>query len=399
MKDTILVVTSYPAKGTIHGEGTVGIASYTKNTLLHILKLKPQVTFTVFAEILTRKETYKEDGMDILRIWKRNSFSSLFGLFLQMLTPHSHIIVPFEVYMFGNSFFAGLYLLLLAFLKLLGKRITIIVHQVPVTLDDVESDTLRARLFPILKHILYSLITFSGKTVIVFEQTFKKRLGNRPNIVVIPHAVEPVKELFQSFAKKKLGISEKQPLVLYFGFLSPYKGVDQLIQAWENESNYKLILAGGGNPNHMHNPEYQSYIRSLYTEAQKKDIHITGFVSEEDLPMYFSAADIIILPYRTFFSSSGPLSLAFAYEKPILLSPALIDYFSSDDFDTASKKTKIGSTNVVVSIEKTQLKQHLKDIFANYNQYKAFSKDLKIERSWNTIAAKYADILLKNTHK
>lgn len=393
MKDTILVVTSYPAKGTIHGEGTVGIASYTKNTLLHVLKLKPEVTFTICAEILSRKETYEEDGMDILRIWKRNSLSSLFGLFLKMLASYTHIVVPFEVYMFGNSFFAGLFLLFLAFLKLLGKRITIILHQVPDALDDVESDTLRARLFPILKHVLYRLITFSGKTVVVFEETFKKRLGNQPNIIVIPHAVEPVEELSQSIAKKKLGMSDKQQLVLYFGFLSPYKGVDQLIQAWENESDYKLILAGGGNPNHMDNSEYQSYIRSLYTEAEKKDIHITGFVSEEDLPMYFSAADIIILPYRTFFSSSGPLSLAFAYEKPILLSPALIDYFSSVDFDHASEKTKIRTEDVVVSIEKTPLKEHLKDVFANYNQYKAFSKELKIKRSWNTIAAEYADIL------
>ncbi len=397
MKDTILIVTSYPEKGTIHGKGTVGIASYTKNTLLHILKIKPKLSFTVFAEILSKNETYIEDGMNIRRMWQRNSLSSLLGLFQEMMNPYREIVIPFEVYMFGNTFFAGIFLLFLAFLKLMGKRITIIVHQVPDGIDDVEADSLRARLFPILKHVLYNLITFSAQTVVVFEETFKKRLGNNKNIVVIPHAVEPVKHIDTAAAKKKLGIPDKQPLVLYFGFLSPYKGVDQLIEAWDENSSYTLILAGGGNPNHMSSPEYQKYIQSLHSEAEKKNIRITGFVSEEDLPMYFSAANIVILPYRTFFSSSGPLSLAFAYEKPVLLSPALSEYFSSVDFIDSAKETGIERPNVISPIERTDLSAHLEQIMKKYDRYKAFSQELKKKRSWDMIGEKYADLLTEQS--
>ncbi|QQS43311.1 glycosyltransferase [Candidatus Roizmanbacteria bacterium] len=393
MKDTILVVTSYPEKGTIHGEGTVGIASYTKNTLLHVLKTNPLHSFSIMAEVLSEKEIYEEDGMNIQRIWKRNSLTSLFRLFQEMMKPYQQIIIPFEVYMFGNAFFAGIFLSFLAFMKLLGKKITIIVHQVPEGIDDVETHTLRARLFPFLKHVLYNLITFSARTVVIFEETFKKRLGNKKNIVVIPHAVEPVNQLPQIEAKKKLDIPDKTPLVLYFGFLSPYKGVDQLIEAWEQTSPYILILAGGGNPNHMTNPEYQKYIQGLHSEAEKKDIQITGFVLEEDLNVYFSAADIIILPYRTFFSSSGPLSLAFAYEKPVLLSPALSEYFSSEDFAQTLKENALQKNELISKIEKEPLAKHLEQVLRNYNRYQTFSRELKQKRSWNTIGKKYADLL------
>jgi len=393
MKDTILVVTSYPEKGTIHGEGTVGIASYTKNTLLHILKTEPELSFSVLAEILSKKESYEEDGMNITRMWERNSLASLFSLFQKMMKPYRQIIIPFEVYMFGNAFFAGIFLIFLTFLKIMGKNITIIVHQVPDGIDDVESHTLRARLFPILKHVLYKIITFSSRKVVIFEKTFKKRLGNKKNIVVIPHAVEPVHQIPQADAKSKLGIPVKKPLVLYFGFLSPYKGVDQLIKEWDKQSSYTLILAGGGNPNHMTNPEYQKYIQSLHTEAEKKNIQITGFVSEEDLQLYFSAADIIILPYRTFFSSSGPLSLAFAYEKPVLLSPALSEYFSSEDFVEALKKNALQKKELISRIEKQSLTVNIQLIMKKYNQYQAFSRELKEKRSWNTIGKRYADLL------
>ena len=399
MKDTILVVTSYPEKGTIHGKGTVGIASYTKNTLLHILKHNPLLSFTILAEILSNRETYKEDGMNIRRMWKRNSLPSLFELFLHMMKPYKHIVIPFEVYMFGNSFYAGIFLLFLAFLKLIGKNITLILHQVPDGIEDVESQTLRARLFPVLKHILYNLITFSARKVVVFEATFKKRLGNKKNTIVIPHAVEPVKLIDQTNAKNKLGIDNNKKLLLYFGFLSPYKGVDQLIDAWDESSSYKLILAGGGNPNHIDNSEYQNYIQSLHDEAEKKHIQITGFVSEEDLPVYFSAADIVILPYRTFFSSSGPLSLAFAYEKPVLLSPALSEYFASEDFAEAAKHSNIHKSDLTAPMEKTVLTEHLEKIFSKYNTFKAFSQELKIKRSWDTVGQKYADLLGQNEDK
>ncbi len=393
MKDTILVVTSYPAKGTIHGEGTVGIASYTKNTLLHILQTQPKHSFTILAEILSQRESYIEDDMKITRMWKRNNLGSLFAIFQEMMKPYREIIIPFEVYMFGNIFFAGLFLLFLAFLKLIGKKIIIIVHQVPDAIDDVETDSMRARLFPLLKHVLYNLITFSGKKVIVFEETFKLRLGNKKNIVVIPHAVEPVKQIAQAAAKKKLDIPDTQPLVLYFGFLSPYKGVDQLIDAWDENSSYALILAGGGNPNHMTNPEYQKYIQYLHKAAEKKGIRITGFVSEKDLPVYFSASDIVILPYRTFFSSSGPLSLAFAYEKPVLLSPALSEYFSSKDFIEVLQKNGLQENVLISQIEREPLTKHLEQIMSQYSKYQTFSQKLKEKRSWETIGQKYSDLL------
>jgi len=57
-----------------------------------------------------------------------------------------------------------------------------------------------------------------------------------------------------------------------------------------------------------------------------------GFLDEKDLPVYFGAADLVVLPYRTFMSSSGPLSLAQAMGKPFILSEEAARVLKTQDF-------------------------------------------------------------------
>src|SRR3989344_8992403 len=85
------VLTSYPQKGGIHGKGTVGIASYSKNTLIHLLEVaefnKINLHISVLAEILPgeKKAIYREDGIEVKRIWKKNNFFSYIYILQEIL--------------------------------------------------------------------------------------------------------------------------------------------------------------------------------------------------------------------------------------------------------------------------------------------------------------------------
>ena len=76
----LVVISSYPEKGFTHGRKTVGVASYTKNTLLGIKDLNKNLKIVVLGEILDKPEQYLEEGIQIKRIWKRSKFLDIFKI-------------------------------------------------------------------------------------------------------------------------------------------------------------------------------------------------------------------------------------------------------------------------------------------------------------------------------
>ena len=132
----------------------------------------------------------------------------------------------------------------------------------------------------------------------------RDELGLDPATVhVIPHGVldnlaatPPV----PLFAKTK-------PVVLFFGLIRPYKGLDVLLEAWR-EANPDAELWVVGMPrmdvSFVHGPNVRTALR---------------FVSGAELAGAFAAADLVVLPYRE-IDQSGVLFTALAFGKPLLLS-------------------------------------------------------------------------------
>jgi len=84
-----------------------------------------------------------------------------------------------------------------------------------------------------------------------------------------------------------------------------------------------------------------TYVRDLEKLMTERQVIQTGFVPEEKVPAYFSATDVLVLPYTTFMSSSGPLSLALSYELPVLLSEELKPYGKTKDIANALKESDL----------------------------------------------------------
>jgi glycosyltransferase involved in cell wall biosynthesis len=98
------------------------------------------------------------------------------------------------------------------------------------------------------------------------------------------------------------------PVVLCFGLMRPYKGLDVLIEAWGGIEHAELWIAGM--------PRMD--ISKLRAAAPANVRFDPCFIGEEELPAYFQRADLIVLPYRE-IDQSGVLFTALAFGKPLLL--------------------------------------------------------------------------------
>ena len=117
--------------------------------------------------------------------------------------------------------------------------------------------------------------------------------------------------------KKDLGFDENSKLLLFFGYVRKYKGLDLLIDALAElikiDSSYKLLAAG-----EFYDDEkfYREKIESLNLNAHVKLLN--DFIPNEEVSKYFEPSDLVVLPYRS-ATQSGILNLAYGFLKPVLV--------------------------------------------------------------------------------
>jgi glycosyltransferase involved in cell wall biosynthesis len=100
-----------------------------------------------------------------------------------------------------------------------------------------------------------------------------------------------------------------RPVVLCFGLMRPYKGIDLLLEAWRGIDGAELWIAGM--------PRMD--ISALTASAPPGVRFVPRFIGDDELPAYFRRADLVVLPYRE-IDQSGVLFTALAFGKPLLLS-------------------------------------------------------------------------------
>jgi glycosyltransferase involved in cell wall biosynthesis len=102
------------------------------------------------------------------------------------------------------------------------------------------------------------------------------------------------------------------PVVLFFGLLRPYKGLDVLLDAWHGIEGAELWIVG----------RPRMPLEPLRAAASSSVRFVPRFVSDAELPGFFRRADVIVLPYsRTErFDQSGVLATALAFGRAIVVS-------------------------------------------------------------------------------
>lgn len=162
---------------------------------------------------------------------------------------------------------------------------------------------------------VHAFITMSQK---VLEQV--KLFTNKPTLQVVHPLYDNFGEpVSKTTAREKLHIAAEDKIILFFGFIRHYKGLDILLQAMHllkqsaNTANIKLLIAG---EYYEDATLYQDLIKNL-TLAQNIILH-TQFIADSDVKYYLCAADFVIQPYRN-ATQSGVTPLCYHFNKPMLV--------------------------------------------------------------------------------
>ena len=117
-------------------------------------------------------------------------------------------------------------------------------------------------------------------------------------------------------ACRRLQLDPAKQTLLFFGLIRDYKGLDRLIEAMDRLSDrYQLLIAGECYGS------FEKYERLLAASSARDRIRVYNhYISDADIPLYFSAADALVLPYRS-ATQSGVLSVAYHYDLPVLATP------------------------------------------------------------------------------
>jgi glycosyltransferase involved in cell wall biosynthesis len=163
-----------------------------------------------------------------------------------------------------------------------------------------------------------AFITMSEKVM----DDLRKFVGNKPARLV----QHPLYDNFGAIiskpeAREKLKIGTEELIVLFFGFIRKYKGLDILLDAMKilhedpkcQFSNLKLLIAG-----EFYEDE-KPYLEQINRLGISNNVILrSDFIPDGDVKYYLCAADAVIQPYRH-ATQSGVTPLAYYFEKPMIV--------------------------------------------------------------------------------
>ena len=250
------------------------------------------------------------------------------------------------------------YQLFFYLLKALGYKIVWTCHNF-MPHEQVFYDDLKAR-------------KFLGKItdrIIVHNNHAKKQLRdlkiNTEKITEIPHGSYVgyyPDSTTKSTARKKLGLEKNDNVILFFGKIRPYKGIESLMDSYSSlrSSEKPTLLIAGASQEKV----FSKKIRKFASREPK--VHLFNqHIPDEDIQYYFGAADFTILPYLKSTTSAVAL-LSCSFGRPVI-APQL------DVFEPMPRKTKITyriladgiiSADKVSNVEKSKMNEAAKD-YAN----------------------------------
>lgn len=144
----------------------------------------------------------------------------------------------------------------------------------------------------------------------LYTQNKNKLLLHHPLYTNYPALIDKQK------ARSILNIPANEKIILFFGLVRPYKGLDLLLEAMaENilkEYNFKLLIAG------EFYDEKEKYIALINKYSLNEHIILKDYyIPDKDVNIYFSACDAVIQPYKS-ATNSGVSMVSYFYNKPII---------------------------------------------------------------------------------
>jgi len=221
--------------------------------------------------------------------------------------------------LWNNKFEAFDRTALMLYYRLLRKRIVLTVHNVNAGIRDGSDSWLNRFTLGFQYRIADQIFVHTERMKTELMQDF----GVRDEAVhVIPFGINnatPHTDITGEQARDRLGVGRNERVLLFFGNIIPYKGLEYLVAAFERlaptRADYRLIIAG--------RPRCaEEYWRGIQQKIARdiepgRVIQRIEFVPDSETELYFKAADALVLPYTEIFQS-GVLFLGYSFGLPVL---------------------------------------------------------------------------------
>lgn len=274
-----------------------------------------------------------------------------------------------------SNILAPIYFIMLSIGKARKKEIVITLHNVlPHENSKINS-------------FLTMIILSFGERFIVHSEGNKKTLSTiyripDDKIFIIPHGIlmpVPIKGISKKEAREYLKIIQNKKVVLYFGNIRDYKGLDILLESLisivKEIKDITLIIAG---KSWVDWAKYEEIIKE--NKLENYIIKKLEFILPSEVEYYFSASDVVVLPYKYFDSQSGVGALALPFKKPLIVADVggLPD-FVKDELAIAKPNDAEDLAGKIIQVlnDEKLLEKMSKD-----------SEDLAKKYSWDKIAEK-----------
>ena len=199
-------------------------------------------------------------------------------------------------------------------------------------------------------------------------------VNKNANVISSPHPLYDYgKKINRAEALKTIKMKPDKKTLLFFGLIRDYKGLDLLINAFSMLSDdYQLIIAGECRKG-------KEYYEKLILESKNQNIKfINGFIPDDQVYLYFSSADVCVLPYRS-ATQSGITAIAYHYEIPLIATNVggLPETITKDD-----------SGMIAEELTEDSLLQTIKRFFTDNKQYHYIEniRKAKSELTWQRLA-------------
>lgn len=153
---------------------------------------------------------------------------------------------------------------------------------------------------------------------VVMSKSVGEEIGQFLTAAVIRYAPHPIYDNYgapieKSVARQQLGLPADVPLVLFFGFIRKYKGLDLLLEALAQTPDIHAVVAGECYD------DWDYYQKIITGQNLSGQVHLfNDFIPAEQVRVFFSAADLVVQPYKS-ATQSGISQIAYHFEKPMIV--------------------------------------------------------------------------------
>src|SRR5262245_22570450 len=267
--------------------------------------------------------------------------------------------------------------LLMLYYRLFGKRIILTVHNVNMQRrDGCDNWFNRVSLgiqYRLSDHILVHTVAMKNEVIADFGIA-------SPRISVIPFGINntcPATALRRREARERIGVGQSEKTLLFFGQIAPYKGLEYLIDAFgvvaKSDADYRLIIAGKVKRGHL---DYWNAIQSKIAVGaiRSRIIERIEHIPDEEVEIYFKAADVVVIPYVEIFQSGVPF-LSYSFGLPVIATDvgSLRDDIIEDETGFLCRPRN--SANLALTIASYFASDLYKNLETHRSQIRKFAND------------------------